>query len=84
MSWLDQTISSIATRTGLDAASFTPDPDTRRALLDVARVASHTSGDRINAPLLCYVLGMMVQQGATLADAIAVVKEAAGEGSEDA
>ena len=26
-------------------------------LLDLARVAAHDSGDRTNAPLLCYLLG---------------------------
>ncbi len=26
-------------------------------LLDLARIAAHTSGDRTNAPLLCYLLG---------------------------
>lgn len=26
-------------------------------LLDVARVAAHESGDRTNAPLLCYLVG---------------------------
>ncbi|HEY8029536.1 MAG TPA: DUF6457 domain-containing protein [Gaiellaceae bacterium] len=26
-------------------------------LLDLARVAAHESGDRTNAPLLCYLLG---------------------------
>ncbi len=77
MSWLDQMITSIAEQTGLDAASLTPDPDARRALLEVARVASHTSGDRINAPLLCYVLGIASQQGVALTDAIEIVNEVA-------
>ncbi len=26
-------------------------------LLDLARIAAHDSGDRTNAPLLCYLLG---------------------------
>ena len=26
-------------------------------LLDLARIAAHESGDRTNAPLLCYLLG---------------------------
>jgi hypothetical protein len=26
-------------------------------LLDLARIAAHTSGDRRNAPLLCYLVG---------------------------
>ncbi|MDE3024320.1 MAG: hypothetical protein KGI93_01990 [Acidobacteriota bacterium] len=28
-----------------------------RTLLELARVAAHESGDRRNAPLLCYLLG---------------------------
>jgi hypothetical protein len=28
-----------------------------RGLLDVARIAAHDSGDRTNAPLLCYLIG---------------------------
>ena len=27
-------------------------------LLDLARVAAHESGDRINAPLVCYLVGV--------------------------
>ena len=41
-------------------------------LLDLARIAAHTSGDRTNAPLLCYLVGRA--EGAadlrTLADAV--------------
>jgi len=32
-------------------------PEDERALLDLARIAAHKSGDRTNAPLLCYLLG---------------------------
>jgi hypothetical protein len=32
-------------------------PEDERTLLDLARIAAHTSGDRTNAPLLCYLLG---------------------------
>lgn len=28
-----------------------------KTLLDLARIAAHESGDRRNAPLLCYLLG---------------------------
>jgi hypothetical protein len=28
-----------------------------RGLLDIARSAAHDSGDRTNAPLLCYLIG---------------------------
>ena len=32
-------------------------PEDERTLLDLARIAAHKSGDRTNAPLLCYLLG---------------------------
>jgi hypothetical protein len=32
-------------------------PEDEATLLDLARVAAHASGDRTNAPLLCYLLG---------------------------
>ncbi len=32
-------------------------PDDEQTLLDLARIAAHESGDRTNAPLLCYLLG---------------------------
>jgi hypothetical protein len=31
--------------------------DDVRSLLDIARIAAHESGDRTNAPLLCYLIG---------------------------
>ncbi len=79
MDWLHETLTAIADRTGLDASAVEPDADVRRALLDIARVASHTSGDRTNAPLLCYVLGQAAARGVRLDDALAAVKEHARE-----
>jgi hypothetical protein len=32
-------------------------PEDEQTLLDLARIAAHSSGDRTNAPLLCYLLG---------------------------
>jgi Domain of unknown function (DUF6457) len=29
----------------------------QKTLLDLARIAAHDSGDRTNAPLLCYLVG---------------------------
>lgn len=75
MTWLDQVTTSLANETGVDARALELSPETVRALLDVARVASHSSGERIYAPLLCYVLGMLSAQGVPLEKAIAVVQE---------
>jgi hypothetical protein len=48
------------------------DEEQTRTLLDLARLAAHDSGERTNAPLLCYLVGR-AQGGAdleTLADAV--------------
>jgi hypothetical protein len=79
MTWLDQITTSLAEGTGVSADALELSPDTTRALLDVARVASHTSGERIYAPLLCYVLGMLSSRGIPLEQAIAIVKDQAGD-----
>jgi hypothetical protein len=78
MTWLDQMTTSLSERTGVEPDALTLAPETQRAILDVARVASHTSGDRIFAPLLCYVLGVLTSRGVSLDNAIAIVKEQAG------
>jgi hypothetical protein len=75
---LDQITTSLANETGADLGSITLSPDTRRALLDVARVASHSSGERIYAPLLCYVLGILSSRGISLERAIKIVEDHAG------
>jgi uncharacterized protein DUF6457 len=42
-------------------------------LLDLARIAAHVSGDRTNAPLLCYLVGR-AQRGADLESLAAAVR----------
>lgn len=37
--------------------------DEAETLLKLARIAAHTSGDRRNAPLLSYLLGVAVGRG---------------------
>lgn len=37
--------------------------DDERALLELARVAAHTSGDRRNAPLVTYLVGLARGRG---------------------
>ncbi len=48
--WLRQTMEAI----GSDAELSDADTD---ALLKLAKIAAHTSGERTNAPLLCYLVG---------------------------
>jgi len=78
VTWLDQMTTSLANETGVDNDALTLSPDTTRALLDVARTASHSSGERIYAPLLCYVLGMLSSRGVPLERAIQIVEANAG------
>ena len=47
--WLTRQADALGVRGLTDAEATT--------LLDLARVAAHESGDRTNAPLLCYLLG---------------------------
>ncbi|HSC73332.1 MAG TPA: DUF6457 domain-containing protein [Gaiellaceae bacterium] len=65
--WLQAAREKIGPELELSAADM-------RTLLDLARVAAHDSGERTNAPLLCYLLGVAVGRGADLrelADALA-------------
>ena len=73
MAWMHEVIESIANETRLGAESLTVPPAEVSGLLDVARIAAHVSGDRTNAPILCYVLGLAVARGARLEDLVKVV-----------
>jgi hypothetical protein len=57
--WLQSARDKIAPDVELSAADV-------RTLLDLARVAAHDSGERTNAPLLCYLVGLAVGRGAEL------------------
>jgi len=56
--WLAKQADALAaaTETPRDALEL-EDADVR-TLLDLAKIAAHESGDRTNAPLLCYLLGI--------------------------
>jgi len=79
VSWLEDMTATIAEASGLDVGTLRLTPDETRELLDAARIASHSSGERINAPLLCHVLGIARAKGASLDDLARVVRDAAGE-----
>lgn len=42
-------------------------------LLEAARVAAHDSGQRTNAPLLCYLLGLAGAGGVSLVELVEAV-----------
>jgi hypothetical protein len=56
--WLQTARDAMASTAGIPAAELELAPDDVRTLLDLARVAAHDSGDRTNAPLLCYLIGL--------------------------
>jgi hypothetical protein len=60
-----------------ETASISPDElelddEDESTLLDLARIAAHKSGERTNAPLLCYLVGWAQRDAALddLADAV--------------
>jgi Domain of unknown function (DUF6457) len=46
----------------------------QQTLLDLARIAAHTSGDRTTAPLLCYLLGIAHGGGKSLDELAEIVR----------
>ncbi len=71
--WLTQAREALAREAGLDAAELELDAKATETILDLARIAAHESGDRTNAPLICYLVGLARHSGAdlvTLANAV--------------
>jgi hypothetical protein len=56
--WLSAARDRLAAASGEDAAALELSQADIDDLLELARVAAHESGERINAPLLCYLLGL--------------------------
>jgi hypothetical protein len=70
--WLSDARDALAQASGVPAEQLELDDDAVATLLELARVAAHESGERTNAPLLCYLVGR-AQGGASLdelADAV--------------
>ena len=53
--WLEKARAALEKSSGQDLPALTRIEIDE--LLDLARVAAHESGDRTNAPLVCYLLG---------------------------
>lgn len=56
--WLSNARDRLARATGEDASALELDQADVDELLELARIAAHESGERINAPLLCYLVGL--------------------------
>jgi hypothetical protein len=70
--WLTHARDSLAEAAGMPAAELELTDEEAATLLDLARIAAHDSGERTNAPLLCFLAGR-ARAGAdleTLADAV--------------
>jgi Domain of unknown function (DUF6457) len=70
--WLQDARAALAEAAGLRADELDLSDEEAATLLDLARIAAHESGERTNAPLLCYLVGR-ARAGAdvdTLADAV--------------
>ena len=56
--WLSAARDRMADAVDDDEAGYDLSDGDVRVLLDLARVAAHDSGDRTNAPLACYLVGL--------------------------
>ena len=70
--WLTQARDALAEAAGVAPGELGLSDDDERTLLDLARIAAHDSGERTNAPLLCYLVGRASAAAdvETLADAV--------------
>ena len=56
--WLDEARGRLAEAVGEDVAAYELSEADVERILDLARVAAHESGERTNAPLLSYLVGL--------------------------
>jgi hypothetical protein len=69
--WLTAARDQVAAAAGLDPSSLELTQEEVDEILELARVAAHESGERINAPLLCYLVGVAhARRGGDLADLV--------------
>jgi hypothetical protein len=71
-SWLTDARNALARASGTPAEALELGDEDVRILLELARIAAHESGERTNAPLLCYLVGRAQGKAglAELADAL--------------
>ncbi|HEY7149071.1 MAG TPA: DUF6457 domain-containing protein [Gaiellaceae bacterium] len=67
--WLSRARDALADASGLDRDRLEIEDGSAATLLDLARIAAHESGERTNAPLLCYLVGRA--EGAASLDELA-------------
>ena len=72
--WLTQARDVVARASGVPAEELELDDDAVATLLDLARIAAHESNARVNAPLLCYLVGRAQRGGASLDELVDAVR----------
>ena len=55
--WLMQARDAVAAAAGVPSSELALSDEDAGVLLELARIAAHESGERTNAPLLCYLVG---------------------------
>jgi hypothetical protein len=73
--WLQGVRDALARKSEIAPSDLELDAQAVHTLLDVARIAAHDSGERSNAPLLCYLIGRA--QGHTDLETLAEIVRAA-------
>jgi len=56
--WLREARDRLAETSGVSPETLELSQADTDELLELARIAAHESGERINAPLLCYLVGL--------------------------
>ena len=71
--WLSDARAAVAAAAGVPTDDLELTDAEAATLLELARIAAHESGERTNAPLLCYLVGRARRNGVgldSLADAV--------------
>ncbi len=56
--WLVAAAERLARESGGQPSEYALSPEEITELLELARIAAHESGERTNAPLVCYLVGL--------------------------
>jgi len=75
--WLTSARDRLAEASGESSETLELSQAETDELLELARIAAHESGERINAPLLCYLVGLA--RGRTGGDLTALVDATVGK-----
>jgi hypothetical protein len=61
--WLEAARAVLAAEAGIDPTELELSEPEQVELLELARIAAHESGERTNAPLLSYLVGVAARSG---------------------